>query len=1155
MEYLNEYGLLGAFDTVCLMMGERNAILDPLTDYFQLEQDDDQSEDDDGITFSDLQFSSQAIATMLYHRFGVRIDDNVLYICDLHAANTGAEISSMIGAMRIGCPFIPVDMLDRDRIRHVVHDVEPLAAIIVASRTDGNEFIAFLNSLGVYRCLLLEATGSLAVDEANQADIREDLPELNHLESSCLYILYTSGSTGEPKGVRGTHGGLMSRLVFQHGRFPLNAGGEVFLRRTPLTFVDSMAEIWFALLNAAPLYAPPPKALREEGVAALAKSFERIGITRITILPSILAQAIRLSPTIGTDWPTLSICHVSGEPCPVSLVQEFHKRFPAATLVNFYGSTEVAGDVSFAVLAASESAMISLPHLEHRVAPIGNVIGENVLLVIAVDTDTSSGREMVSSWKTCPDGVSGELFVRGPHVADGYHNNRAETARRFLPGVSIDGLDIQEPIFRTGDIAVRENGCLYWLGRVDNQVKIRGIRVELEAIECKVLEILGISEGIAVIATDQLQAQNQLVLFIEESILTKSLTNARSILQFLIASSMPAHMIPAFVLPIDKLPRSSAGKLDRTALRSSLSQIHATVSPELPVSVLDADSTSDQNRSEVQSKLASALSIILLIPQPQIDFSASFLSLGGDSMTSVELLWRIRQIFHLPLAAFPPSLLQQPLATLVAHISLSMDSEGQCTSEANGNPVQVRSAVKRKCSSVDCSVDKAPSAAPRDRNNPTVAIVGWSGRGTSRYMPQSMSHSPPDYHPPNLKTKWVFRLSRCVDASPLISYEECSSRMVRTETPDLFVYVGDHAGMFVKINDTGCVVWLVQLTVRQDLGEVEQLHIEGQAASTTSQGLVLVSSYRGQDTHSNHSNTNSIADDDKTWNGHTIKQMVHKVNIGEHSGVIWALVPATGEAAWSISVQGEAKGAPVVDEINGRVLVPTYRGVSIHELQDGSSLAVIEASWTFFASPVLTASRIYSASTNGLISCIKRDTLAPMWTYAHTTDDDASIPIFSTPLVLTENETSDHALLLCAVDGALTCLKLDDSQPPRREWTHPTTRPIFSSPTIVGQSAVAFGSHDGWLRCVEPSASGSLIWETDCSSVLFSAPTVIETQESSLLCIANTGGEVLLVDAQCGTLSSRLRLPGEIYSSPTCSLDGTKIFIGCRDDCIRCLSW
>jgi non-ribosomal peptide synthetase component F len=486
--------------------------------------DCDQSQDDvewDGISFIDIQFYSEQLAAILYHRFGVRAHDPVVIICHRHLP---AEITSILACARIGAPFVPLDdtWLHRgaNRIASIIEDCSPVAAIVVG-KGDTDESVKLLAAAGLYRCVYLHEDGSVNTTEASAADFRTELPPSPYLldedEENMvaavgnlppLYILYTSGSTGRPKGVLGSHWGLTNRIAWQCSTFPW-ALDEVACRRTPLTFVDSMVEIFAPLLAAIPLWKPLNV---DDGLLAFAPVAATMGVSRLTLLPSQLQKALMLEPSFAgsTIWPQLKYIHVSGEPCSVMLVEMVKKYIPQCVLINLYGSTEVAGDVTFAVLtnatngdANSAAALEMDSQFNKFYAPIGVPIVNNALLIGHLKEIATDESSKIFSFTCCKDGEQGELLVAGSHVAHGYHNRNQDTAAKFLTSDAVEfhGIDgtlvdfemlpevaafnesfnavpsywDSKILFRTGDVVVRhqDGNVITWIGRSDHQVRER----------------------------------------------------------------------------------------------------------------------------------------------------------------------------------------------------------------------------------------------------------------------------------------------------------------------------------------------------------------------------------------------------------------------------------------------------------------------------------------------------------------------------------------------------------------------------------------------------------------------------------------------------------------------------------------------------------
>ena len=227
----------------------------------------------DGITYMELQFSYQSVAAQLRYRYGVRPGDSVLICCK---GNAAAEIVAMLACIKLHAAFVPVDASwigAGTRLQDILDDARPIAAIVVAE-DDSDKAVVALANAELYRCLYLSPMGDIvesfntlkddngfsvetfSLDNGDDSVPGTPTGESNsrdnnqHYGNSTqpIYLLYTSGSTGRPKGVRGTESGLLNRIAWQWATFPFSPG-EVVFRRTPLIFVDAIAEIFSALLS------------------------------------------------------------------------------------------------------------------------------------------------------------------------------------------------------------------------------------------------------------------------------------------------------------------------------------------------------------------------------------------------------------------------------------------------------------------------------------------------------------------------------------------------------------------------------------------------------------------------------------------------------------------------------------------------------------------------------------------------------------------------------------------------------------------------------------------------------------------------------------------------------------------------------------------
>jgi acyl-coenzyme A synthetase/AMP-(fatty) acid ligase len=279
---LADNGIVCTFDTLCAMRGEDTAFL-----IEGVEVNDNTCE----VSYSEVQMYSQYLAASLKIRFGIHEGDVVLLYCD---GNSAAEAVCCLACTRIGAVFVPLDKvwLSQDsRMRHIMQTALPSAAIVVAE-TDSDPKVITLNSFGVHKCAFISPDGSFVVSSeiAEEAEALSYAPDLPSRKP--MYILYTSGSTGVPKGVVGTELGLVNRVQWQLDTFPWTPCDRV-CRRTPLVFVDALAEIFSALLAGVTIWCPNA-ALLQEGLGAVFPVAVANGVTRLTLLPTQVAY-LRIS--------------------------------------------------------------------------------------------------------------------------------------------------------------------------------------------------------------------------------------------------------------------------------------------------------------------------------------------------------------------------------------------------------------------------------------------------------------------------------------------------------------------------------------------------------------------------------------------------------------------------------------------------------------------------------------------------------------------------------------------------------------------------------------------------------------------------------------------------------------------------------------------
>ncbi|MEU6813675.1 amino acid adenylation domain-containing protein [Streptomyces sp. NPDC046860] len=417
-----------------------------------------------------------------------------------------------------------------------------------------------------------------------------DLPPLA-TGRDLAYVIYTSGSTGRPKGVMVEHRAIVNRLRWMQRQYPLTPA-DVVLHKTPTAFDVSLWEIfWWALAGCAVTTLPSGD---ERDPAALAARMTEHGVTTVHFVPSML-QAFLAHCAEGTAPAGLGRIFASGEALPADAIPALARAFPgpgAPALINLYGPTEAAVDVTHHDCTG---------HDPRRPVPLGTPI-DNIRL-----------RVLLRDGSPAPVGVPGELYLSGTGLARGYLGAPGLTAERFVPDPTAPG----ERSYRTGDAARwREDGTVEYLGRLDDQVKVRGHRIEPGEIEHALAALPGVTEC---------------AVALREGALCAYVVSARpdpDALRAGLARQLPSYMVPARFVPVPAIPRTPNGKRDLKALAA-----------------LPAGSGSGTGRVAPRTPLEEELARIFAAALGREDLGTTdnFFELGGDSIKFIGVLAAARR--------------------------------------------------------------------------------------------------------------------------------------------------------------------------------------------------------------------------------------------------------------------------------------------------------------------------------------------------------------------------------------------------------------------------------------------------------------------------------------------------------------------------------
>ncbi|MFI1018394.1 amino acid adenylation domain-containing protein [Streptomyces sp. NPDC020965] len=414
------------------------------------------------------------------------------------------------------------------------------------------------------------------------------------------YLIFTSGSTGRPKGVTVPHSAIVNRLRWAQETHRLTSGDRVLLK-TPASFDVSVWELFWPLLAGATLVVAGPEDHRDP--ARIARLLREHAITTVHFVPSMLAAFVAVAGP--SECTSLRRVIASGETLPAATADRLRQLAPHTELHNLYGPTEAAVDVTARRVTARDIA-------DGRI-PIGRPAANTGAFVLD------------AALRPTPAGVPGELYLAGVQLAHGYHGRSALTAERFTAAPDRLGLSPGARLYRTGDLAARRHdGALHHLGRADDQIKLRGQRIEPGEIQAVLDAHPGVGHSAVTTHTDPATGAVHLVGYVVPAVPAGE-TDLSGLARHL-AERLPAALVPTALVPLAALPVTPNGKLDRAALPA----------PELTSNESWAEPVSADERL-----LAGLFADLLRIERVGLD--DSFFALGGDSILSIQLVGAARK--------------------------------------------------------------------------------------------------------------------------------------------------------------------------------------------------------------------------------------------------------------------------------------------------------------------------------------------------------------------------------------------------------------------------------------------------------------------------------------------------------------------------------
>lgn len=511
---------------------------------------------DTKLTYSEFDRLTNQFANYLFEN-GVKPGDKIPLILE-----RSEKMSIAIwGILKAGCAYVPISPeFPKERKQFILEQIK--AKIIIDDS---------------YKLDPQLSTQALSVR-----------PTMNDL----AYIIFTSGTTGKPKGVMIEHAGLSNRIQWMNATYPINETDKVYQKTNYVFDVSVWEQVWALLVGASIVFA---KEGGHKDPIYLAKEIKQKQITVMHFVPSMLDafldtlamyQNDRTSAELDVSGLKYVFC--SGEALNINSVRKFKQLLPHVQLYNLYGPTEASIDVTY--FDCNDPAL--------KKVLIGRPVANTQCYVLS------------ASNQLLPTGAIGELALGGVQLARGYINQPELTDKKFVEH------PVLGRIYKTGDLVrLLDTGDIEYLGRNDFQVKIRGLRIELGEVEARLAEISGIKQVVVLAIKGRLVAYYVGNEMSEESLQQK------------LKNTLPDYMIPSAFVYMTSFPITINGKLDRRALPQPATKIEEFVAPS----------------NSVETKLQAIVADILGLKPADVSVDASFFNLGGDSIKAIQLSNRIKQ--------------------------------------------------------------------------------------------------------------------------------------------------------------------------------------------------------------------------------------------------------------------------------------------------------------------------------------------------------------------------------------------------------------------------------------------------------------------------------------------------------------------------------
>ena len=524
--------------------------------------------EDVSFTYSELDALSTQLSHYLGSEYGLHREDLIA----IHLPKSHWQIISILGIMKLGCAYVPIASdYPEERIDYILSDTDSKVVLTEALLSD---FESRISEYSTTRDMTLRTMSSLA------------------------YVMYTSGSTGYPKGVLVEDSGII-RLV-KEANYVYIPSSTVALSTGSFSFDATTFEYWGMLLNGGTLI------LSDESVflspVELSETIRNKGVTMMWFTSGLLNQLVDESLEVFAGLTTLLS---GGDRLSPVHIRKLKERYPSLELINGYGPTE---NTTFSLCHSIKEIDLSKGNI-----PIGKPINNSRVYILD------------KRMNLVPKGVTGEIYLGGLGVSRGYLNRVELTQEHFITSPFVPG----DRLYKTGDLGKwNQLGEVAFVGRQDNQVKIRGFRIELGEIE----HIMSLYPEVntSLVLVEEVEGDKQLVGYVtsEENITEQDLRGWLS-------QRLPSYMVPSYLHVLEQFPLTPNGKVDRSKL------------PTIEGALNSRNTSYVAPESKIEQQLSALWMELLHVPQ--VGLTDNFFELGGHSLKATKLISRIHKEFHVKL--------------------------------------------------------------------------------------------------------------------------------------------------------------------------------------------------------------------------------------------------------------------------------------------------------------------------------------------------------------------------------------------------------------------------------------------------------------------------------------------------------------------------